>query len=203
VHVTIKLAPPYDRYGLGDREGPVLEGTGMAVFDELAFDAALFPGYAHQTTLSDAKASFTAKTAKVRCRTYVYVPLPGSQSGPSAAAGQAPTETGGHAAASAVAAAKAAPFSFASVAAKGAAAAAAAAAGSEDDDDEAGMGGSSGEGGDEGSDLAAAKAADVLSKNQKRRRAKKDHKRSAKAAAAESIPGGSKALGAKGGARPI
>lgn len=48
VHVTIKLAPPYDRYGLGDKEGPVLEGTCMAVFDELPFDAALFPGYAHQ-----------------------------------------------------------------------------------------------------------------------------------------------------------
>mmetsp|Transcript_17382 Transcript_17382/g.34349 ORF Transcript_17382/g.34349 Transcript_17382/m.34349 type:complete len:396 (+) Transcript_17382:155-1342(+) len=103
-HVTIKLAPPYDRWGLGDEHG-VAEGTGMAVGGETPFDASLFPGYHHQTTLADAAQLFTQKNGKgkgkggkgkgkgkgngggnagamtaSRCRTFIFVPAKLSKS---------------------------------------------------------------------------------------------------------------------------
>jgi 25S rRNA (uracil2634-N3)-methyltransferase len=83
VHVTIKLAPPYDRWGLDDEAGAVSGGTGMAVGDETPFDASLFPGYHHQTTLADAKQLFAGKKVQkeAKCRTYCFVPVKAKASG--------------------------------------------------------------------------------------------------------------------------
>jgi len=81
-HITIKLAPPYDRWGIDDEAGAVAGGTGMAVGDEMPFDASVFPGYHHQTTLSDAKKLFSGKKAQkeTKCRTYCFVPVKTSSS---------------------------------------------------------------------------------------------------------------------------
>ena len=70
VHVTIKLGPPYDRWGieaLARDEGYIHRAT-------RPFDQRAFPGYRHQTTLSDAK-TFVAASAKEsrKCRTLVFV----------------------------------------------------------------------------------------------------------------------------------
>ena len=73
-HVTIKMAPPYDRWGLDDSKSIVVQDTGMVLGDEMPFDAALFPGYRHQTTMSDANALF-AKGRGTKCRTYCFVPV--------------------------------------------------------------------------------------------------------------------------------
>ena len=75
VHITIKLAPPYDRW---DIAGVVAEDTGLVLGDTLPFDATLFPGYRHQTTLKDAKSLFAKGKAAERearmCKTFVFVP---------------------------------------------------------------------------------------------------------------------------------
>ena len=65
-HITIKLAPPYDRWGIDDEAGAVAGGTGMAVEDEMPFDASVFPGYHHQTTLPTRRSCFLARRRKKR-----------------------------------------------------------------------------------------------------------------------------------------
>jgi hypothetical protein len=50
VWVSIKNAPPYDRWGV---EAVAKEAT-FVLCDDLPFDFGWFPGYAHQTTLREA-----------------------------------------------------------------------------------------------------------------------------------------------------
>lgn len=84
VCVTLKLAPPYDRWDV-----PAMETSKLAFTRRLNFDVAKFPGYRHQTTEKGAKplmkhvqaastgsasaaASLALQKEEAKCKTFVF-----------------------------------------------------------------------------------------------------------------------------------
>lgn len=76
VHMALKLAPPYSRWGAED----LAQAAGFVHFDTLPFDPTLFPGYRHQTTQAEAKSLDTQSRAALKqLKTLVFRRRAGGQ----------------------------------------------------------------------------------------------------------------------------